>query len=83
MIIINSPQNPTGAVMSANELEAIGLIAKKYNLYLLSDEVYSRMIYDKDESFYSPSIIDKCKERTILTNGFSKVFAMTEWRLGL
>lgn len=82
LIIINSPHNPCGSVMTRKELDAIYDIAEEYDVYLLADEVYSRMIYDSNHDFYSPSQRDKCKERTILTNGFSKAFAMTGWRLG-
>ena len=82
LIIINSPHNPCGSVMTRKELDAIYDIAEEYDVYLLADEIYSRMIYDSNHDFYSPSQRDKCKERTILTNGFSKAFAMTGWRLG-
>ena len=82
LIIINSPHNPCGSVMTKDELDEIYNIAEEYDIYLLSDEVYSRMIYDDSYKFYSPSVRDRCKERTILTNGFSKAFAMTGWRLG-
>lgn len=82
MIVINSPHNPCGSVMTHQELDAVYDIAQKHDLYLLSDEVYSRMIYGSEQGFYSPSCRDKCKERTLLVNGFSKAFAMTGWRLG-
>ena len=81
LIIINSPQNPTGSVMTKDDLKKTYDIAKKYDLYLYSDEIYARMMYDNTE-FHSPSIYDKCNERTIISNGFSKAFAMTGWRLG-
>ena len=81
MIIINSPQNPTGSVMTEEEIKMTYDIAKKHDLFLYSDEIYARMIY-KDSVFSSPSIYDKCQERTIISNGFSKAFAMTGWRLG-
>ena len=81
MIIINSPQNPTGSVMTKEEIKMTYDIAKKYDLFVYSDEIYARMIY-KDSVFSSPSIFDKCLERTIISNGFSKAFAMTGWRLG-
>ena len=81
MIIINSPQNPTGSVMTDDEIKMTYEIAQKYDLYLYSDEIYARMVY-KDSVFNSPSVYDKCKERTIISNGFSKAFAMTGWRLG-
>lgn len=81
LIIINSPNNPTGSVMTAEEIEAVYEIAKKHDIYLYSDEIYARMNYDS-AGFSSPSIFDKCKDRVILSNGFSKAFAMTGWRLG-
>lgn len=80
-IIINSPSNPTGAVLSQIDIEEIYEVCKKYNLWLISDEVYSRQIYVG--KFFSPSMIDGCNERVILVNGFSKSFAMTGWRLGV
>jgi len=84
MIIINSPSNPTGAVMNEKEIEQVYKIAEKNDLYLLSDEVYTRMIYtDSETKFCSPSKYDHCKERTIVVNGFSKSYAMTGWRLGV
>ncbi|MCH2604442.1 MAG: pyridoxal phosphate-dependent aminotransferase [Candidatus Nitrosopelagicus sp.] len=81
MIIINSPQNPTGSVMTKEEIRMTYEIAEKHDLYLYSDEIYARMVY-KDSVFNSPSVYDKCQERTIISNGFSKAFAMTGWRLG-
>ena len=82
LIIINSPHNPTGAVMTQKELEEIAHIAQKHRIYLYLDEIYSRMNYG-ETPFYSPSVIDECKEFTILANGFSKAFAMTGYRLGV
>lgn len=82
LIIVNSPHNPTGAVMRQEELEAIAEIAIKHKIYLYLDEIYSRMNWG-ETPFYSPSIIDKCKDYLILANGFSKAFAMTGWRLGV
>ncbi len=82
MIIINSPSNPTGAVMTPAEIQNIYGLAKRNNLYLLSDEMYARMIYD-NTVFASPSIYDHCKEGVILVNGFSKSYAMTGFRLGV
>ena len=82
LIIINSPHNPTGAVLMPQELEEIGKIALKHRIYLYSDEIYARMNYG-DVPFYSPSVLDQCKEYVIVANGFSKAFAMTGWRLGV
>jgi aspartate aminotransferase len=81
LILINSPSNPTGIVIHKNIIEEIYYIAKKHNLWVISDEVYSRQIYEGE--FYSPSLIDHCKECVIVVNGFSKSFAMTGWRLGV
>jgi len=83
LIIINSPSNPTGAVMSEDDINHVSDIALKHDLYLLSDEIYGRLIFNNNSSFLSPSYSDKCQERTIIINGFSKAFAMTGWRLGV
>ena len=82
MIIVNSPQNPTGSIMYPEELRKIAELCIKNKIYLYSDEVYSRMNYG-DVPFFSPSQVDSCKEYVILANGFSKAFAMTGWRLGV
>ena len=81
LIIINSPQNPTGSLLTQDEVKRIYEIAKKYDIYIYSDEIYARMTYDP-VGFSSPSIYDHCREHVILANGFSKAFAMTGWRLG-
>jgi len=80
LLIINSPHNPTGAVLDKDEIKEIYHIAKERDIFILSDEVYSRVIYNK--SHYSPATFDKCKERTIILNGFSKSYSMAGWRLG-
>jgi aspartate/methionine/tyrosine aminotransferase len=82
LLILNTPSNPTGAAMSEDELRAVFDVAEKNDLYVLSDEIYSRLIYSPDRRFFSVSSIDSCKDRTIVINGFSKAFAMTGWRLG-
>ncbi len=83
MIIINSPHNPTGSVMTEDEIKRIYDIAQEHDVYLVSDEVYARMIYkDSDVKFSSPSQYDACKKRTIVIHAFSKSYAMTGWRLG-
>jgi aspartate aminotransferase len=81
LIIINSPQNPTGSVMKPEEIEAVYNIAEKHDVYLYSDEIYARLQYENIK-FSSPAKYDQCKKRTIVANGFSKAFAMTGWRLG-
>ncbi len=83
LIILNSPSNPTGAVMCEQEIRDVFSLAVKHDLYLLSDEVYSRMIFDAESKFFSPSMLDQCRERSIVLNGFSKAFSMTGWRLGV
>jgi aspartate/methionine/tyrosine aminotransferase len=80
LIIINSPQNPTGSVITKKELIEISEIAEEYDIFIISDEIYSKMTYEA--SHYSPTIIDKAKYRTVLLDGFSKYYAMTGWRLG-
>lgn len=80
MIILNSPQNPTGGVLGAAELEAVAELALTHDLWVMSDEVYSRLIFDGE--FMSISSIPEMKERTIIIDGFSKTYAMTGWRLG-
>ena len=81
LIILNSPNNPTGATLTKEEIIQIGLIAKKQNIYLLSDEIYSQVIYDGIRH-YSPSELDKCKEFTIILDGFAKGYSMPGFRLG-
>lgn len=84
MIIINSPSNPTGAVMTEDQMQGVFRLARHYNIFLLSDEIYARMIYyDENVSFHSPSKYDACREHTVVVNGFSKSYAMTGWRLGV
>jgi len=80
MIIINSPQNPTGGILSQDDLETIAEIAIQADLWVLSDEIYSKIIYEG--KFRSIISIAGMKERTILVDGFSKTYAMTGWRLG-
>jgi aspartate/methionine/tyrosine aminotransferase len=80
LLIINSPQNPTGGILEREDLEAIAELAIKHDFYVLSDEVYSRIIYEgPHESLLN---IPGMKERTILLEGHSKTYAMTGWRLG-
>ena len=82
-ILINSPSNPMGTVFSPDIIGKLYDFAAKHDLYVISDEVYARMIYDSNVKFASASTFDSCKERTIVINGFSKAFAMTGWRVGV
>jgi len=80
MIILNSPGNPCGNVLSKDDLEAVADIARQRDLWVLSDEVYCRMVHDGE--FYSVAALPGMKDRTILIDGHSKTYAMTGWRLG-
>ena len=82
-IIINSPHNPTGSVLTESKVKKIYEIAEEFDLILISDEVYGRMIFsDSPSGFHSPSKYDKCLKRTILVHSLSKTYAMTGWRIG-
>ncbi|MFD2870168.1 aminotransferase [Kurthia populi] len=79
-IMICSPNNPTGTMLSKADLEGIATYAIKHDLLVISDEIYAELAYD--ENYTSFAAINNMRERTILINGFSKGFAMTGWRLG-
>jgi len=81
IIILNSPNNPTGVVTPKKDIDEIYKIARDNGVYLMSDEVYARLVYG-DTRFSTPSINDECSETCIVINGFSKAFAMTGWRIG-
>ncbi len=80
MLIINSPQNPTGGMLSSDDLDAIAEMAVKHDFWVLSDEIYSKIIYEGTHDSIStrPGML----ERTIILEGHSKTYAMTGWRLG-
>lgn len=80
MVVLNSPSNPTGGVMPLAALEHIAEVARQRNLWVLSDEIYSRLVFERP----APSIatLPGMAERTIICDGFSKTYAMTGWRLG-
>jgi len=82
LFIINSPSNPTGMVYGREELEALADVCVRHDLYILSDEVYYRLIYDNRTFVSMAALGDAVKERTILVNGVSKSYAMTGWRIG-
>lgn len=79
-ILIGYPANPTGAVMSREELNKIARLAQKYNLLMISDEIYARLVYGVEHTCFAS--LPGVKEQTILLGGFSKAFAMTGWRIG-
>jgi aspartate aminotransferase len=80
LIILNSPQNPTGGVLKKIDIERIAQSIGDRNIMVLSDEIYSRLIFEGEH--HSIMSIDGMKERTILLDGFSKTYAMTGWRMG-
>jgi aspartate aminotransferase len=82
LLILNSPSNPTGAVYSRAELEAIVAVAVKHNLYILSDEMYEHLIYDGATPTCVATLSPEAAVRTITVAGFSKTYAMTGWRIG-
>ena len=83
-IIINSPSNPTGEVYSSEELQSLASVLKKYpNIYILSDDIYEHLLYEKKEKFTTiGEIDDEINSRTITMNGVSKAYSMTGWRIG-
>ncbi len=81
MLIINTPHNPTGGILTKDDLRQIAELAVRHDLIVLSDEIYSRILYDGFE-LVSIATFPGMAERTILLDGFSKTFAMTGWRLG-
>lgn len=80
LFILNSPSNPTGGVYSKSELEALAKIFIKHNIYVISDEIYEKLVYG--ETFHSIAEIPGMKPLTILINGVAKAYAMTGWRIG-
>ena len=80
LIILNSPQNPTGSVMTKDEVDEVAKLAEANDCFILSDEIYSKILYDTE--FHSVTSADQAKARSILLDGFSKAYAMTGWRLG-
>jgi len=80
LIIINSPSNPTGSILEREDLEAVAEAAVERDIYVLSDEIYSRLQYDG--RFESIASLPGMSERTVILDGFSKTYAMTGWRLG-
>lgn len=81
MLILNSPQNPTGGILTEGDIRQIAKFAIEHDLIVLSDEIYSRIMYDGFQHF-SIASVPGMQERTIILDGFSKTYAMTGWRLG-
>lgn len=82
MLILNSPGNPTGAVYTREELEGIVEVAAEEDIYILSDEIYEKLVYDDVQHVSIASLSQEAYDLTITVNGFSKAYAMTGWRLG-
>ena len=80
MLIINSPPNPTGAVLTRGDLEGIAAIAMAHDLIVLADEIYARLLYEGEH--HRILAVEGMAERTIVLDGLSKTYAMTGWRLG-
>ena len=81
-ILVNSPNNPTGSIYTREELTEIAELAKEYDLIIISDEIYEKLIYDNEKYISIASISKDSYERTIVINGLSKAYAMTGWRIG-
>ena len=82
MLILNSPGNPTGSVYTREELEGIVEVAAEEDIYILSDEIYEKLVYDDTKHVSIASLSPEAYGLTITVNGFSKAYAMTGWRLG-
>ncbi|MGA7320244.1 MAG: aminotransferase class I/II-fold pyridoxal phosphate-dependent enzyme, partial [Candidatus Sulfotelmatobacter sp.] len=80
LIILNSPQNPTGGVMQRKDVEQVAKVIGDRNILVLSDEIYSRLLFEGEH--FSIMSVPGMQERTILLDGFSKTYAMTGWRMG-
>lgn len=81
-LMLNNPSNPTGMVYSKDELQALADVCVKYDLYIIADEIYCKLIYNGVEFVSIASLGEDIKERTLLINGVSKSYAMTGWRIG-
>lgn len=81
-IILNSPSNPTGMMYTKEELATLGEVCEKHNLFIVSDEIYEKLIYTNEKHYSMAQISPKLKDLTIVINGVSKSHAMTGWRIG-
>jgi len=80
LLILNSPSNPIGCVLTDDDIERIADVARRYEIFVMADEIYSRILYDRE--FKSIAALPGMAERTCILDGFSKTYAMTGWRLG-
>lgn len=81
-VIINSPSNPTGMIYTEEELRSILEVAKKHDLWIVSDEIYEKLVYGDNQHVSIATLSDDAKQRTIVINGVSKSHSMTGWRIG-
>ncbi len=81
-LILNSPSNPTGAVYSEQEIKAIAKVCEEAGIYVISDEIYEKLIYGGEKHYSIACVSDYTKEHTVVINGMSKSYAMTGWRIG-
>ncbi len=81
-LILNSPNNPTGAVYSKQEIEAIAKVVEEAGIYVISDEIYEKLVYGGETHYSIAQVNDYMKEHTVIINGMSKTYAMTGWRIG-
>lgn len=81
-LILNSPNNPTGAVYSKDEICAIAKVAEEKGIYVISDEIYEKLVYENEEHYSIAQYSPKMKDLTVIINGVSKTYAMTGWRIG-
>ncbi|MDA8235144.1 MAG: pyridoxal phosphate-dependent aminotransferase [Clostridia bacterium] len=82
LLILNSPSNPTGAVYTRKELVALGKVIEEHNLWVISDEIYEKLVYDNLTHVSIASLSPKLKDLTVVINGVSKAYSMTGWRIG-
>ncbi|MGE5176817.1 MAG: pyridoxal phosphate-dependent aminotransferase, partial [Hyphomicrobiales bacterium] len=82
LLVLNSPNNPSGAVYAPGEIEAIAALAVRHDLFVLSDEIYEQLVYGGARHVSVASLGDEIRARTVLVNGVSKTWAMTGWRIG-
>ncbi|MHB8170076.1 MAG: pyridoxal phosphate-dependent aminotransferase [Thermincolia bacterium] len=82
LLILNSPSNPTGAVYTREELAALGQVIEEHDLWVISDEIYEKLVYDGLNHVSIASLSPKLKDLTVVINGVSKAYSMTGWRIG-
>ncbi|MCP4867553.1 MAG: pyridoxal phosphate-dependent aminotransferase [Proteobacteria bacterium] len=82
VILVNSPSNPTGCVISRDRLAALNDLAREHDLIVISDEIYDNLTYDGTEAVCFPTLSDDAPQRTVIVNAISKTYAMTGWRVG-